>query len=393
MKNKLLYFIFLLQAFIFNLSNVITPRFLNELHLEKYYFGYFSAVWSLGMLISSPIWGKLATKYGRKRFVVAGIVIYGLSQLGFYFLNNIYILGLLRLTSGIGVGAIVTLMLSYLIIQTDPKERAIILSRRMAFITMGMTMSYAVSGYIGVSLTRELFMYQSVLSIFFVILIILFMKKENIQKGCVYPKQYNIFNSFKHIRKIDKSTIVFLFSVTLSTMTFVNLDKFIDLFIIDLGYQVSVLGNIKMVFGIVLIVTNFAIVPKLSRYLGNVYVLQTINVVMSIVVVLTFMNSDIIIALYSVFLGFIVLKGIYTTTEQLYLSKIVSKDELNLFIGIRQSFTCLGMILGPVIGGYIYTYNALNLFHFNVICLLLSSVCISYMRVVPKESKELAYSN
>lgn len=392
MKIKFLYIIFLVQAFIFNFSNVITPQFLNDLQLDKVYFGYFSAVWSFGMLISSPFWGRFASKFGRKNLVIIGTLIYSLSQLGFYFISNIWVLAVLRLTSGIGVGAIVTLLLTHLIVNTSPSERAKALSYRMAFITIGMTLSYTVSGYVGMGLTKELFMYQSVLSLIFIVLIILFLKKENIQ-SCVYPKQFNMFESIRYVKQMDKMIIVFLFSVTLTTMTFVNLDKFLDLYIIDQGYEVSVLGNVKMVFGIVLVVTNFSIVPKLKRYLGNVYVLQTINVIMSIIILLTFINNELLVMLYSVYLAFIVLKGIYTTSEQVFLSKVVEQQDMSLFVGIRQSFTSLGMILGPIIGGYVYSYNPQNLFFFNVICLLISSVLISYMKLAPRKSRELAYSN
>ena len=81
MKQKKILIVFMVQAFIFNLTNVITPGYLNSLGVEKYYFGYFAAFWSLGMLISSPVWGALGDLYGRKKFAILGLLIYGLSQL------------------------------------------------------------------------------------------------------------------------------------------------------------------------------------------------------------------------------------------------------------------------------------------------------------------------
>lgn len=392
MRRKMLYFIFLLQAFIFNLSNVITPRFLDDLGLPKFMFGYYSAVWSFGMLISSPLWGKIASRYGKKKLVVLGATIYGLSQLGFYFIENIYLLGLLRFTSGIGVGSIITLLLSYMVLNTDRSERASMLSKRMAFLTIGMTISYTLSGYIGLSLTKELFLYQSILTVGFIILILLFVKKDEVQ-ACAFPNQHHtILDSFRYLKKMDKRVLMFLVSITLSTMTFVNIDKFIDLYIVDSGYEVSIIGNVKMVFGIVLVFTNLVIVPNFKKFIGNSFVLQTISIMMGIIIIVTFMKEEILIPLYTIFLGFIVLKGIYTTSEQLYLTKVVDKSQLSIFLGIRQSFTCLGMILGPVIGGHIYATNSVNLFYFNVVCLLLSSLFISYMKFVPQKSEELVFS-
>ncbi len=378
MNRKILYIIFMFQAFIFNLTNVITPRYLDSLHLEKYMFGYFLALWSLGMLLSSPIWGELGDRFGRKKFVVLGILIYGISQLGFYYSSNIYLLVLLRVTSGIGVGAPVTLLLSYMVSNSNKGNRTRNLSMRMAFITIGSTVSYKVSGILGLHFTRELFLGQSVLSIFFILLVIFGMKEKK-DPHCAYPKQFNIFNSLKHFRKLDRTFLMYLFSITLTTMTFTNIDKFIDVYVIDSTHSSSILGNIKMVIGIVFIVTNFVLIPRIKEYLGKVYLLQMIQVFMAVIVLTVFMYSNIIIMLYTVFLGFVVLKAIFVTSEQFYLSKQVPKEELGLFMGLRQSFVCLGMILGPVIGGHIYTSAPIYLFIFSVICLLSSSLILGYI--------------
>ena len=107
---------------------------------------------------------------------------------------------------------------------------------------------------------------------------------------------------------------------------------------------------------------------------------------------ITFMDNEILVSLYSIFLGYIVLKGIYVTSEQLYLSKAIEPEKMNIFVGIRQSFTCLGMILGPIIGGHIYAYNPMNLFQFNILCLLISSVMISYIKLSPRVQTEIQYS-
>lgn len=377
MNKKILLIIFMLQAFIFNLTNVITPQYLDSLLLEKYMFGYFVALFSLGMLLSSPIWGELGDRYGRKKFVVIGIIIYGLSQLGFYYSTSIPLIFMLRVTSGIGVGAPVTLLLSYLVSNSERGSRTKNLSYRLAFITIGSTVSYKVSGILGLTYTKELFLFQSVLSIIFVLLVVLGVQDK--KPHCVVPKQFHLFNSLANIKKLNRSFIVYLFSITLTTMTFTNIDKFIDIYIIDLGFDSSVLGNIKMVIGLVFIVTNFLVIPRIKEYLGRIYILQSLQVIMAVVVLTTFMYSNIILMLYTVFLFFAAGKAIFTTSEQFYLSRQVPKEELGLFVGLRQSFVCLGMILGPVVGGHLYSANTINIFVFSVICLLISSLLLSYI--------------
>lgn len=385
MNTKILFLIFMFQAFIFNLTNVVTPRYLDSLMLEKYMFGYFIALWSLGMLLSSPFWGELGDRFGRKKFVMIGIAIYGFSQLGFYYFDHIVLLMVLRVVSGIGVGAPVTLLLSHMVSSSEKGNRTRNLSMRMAFITIGSTISYKVSGMLGVYFTKELFLWQSMLSVLFLLLVLIGVKEKK-DPHCAYPKQFNLYSSLRLIKNIDRTLFMYLISITLTTMTFTNIDKFIDVYVIDSGYDSNVLGNVKMVIGLVFIVSNFLVIPRIKEYLGRIYVLQFLQVLMAMIVLTVFMYSNILVMLYTVFLAFVVLKAIFTTSEQFYLSRKVEKNELGLFVGLRQSFVCLGMILGPIIGGHIYASHTLLLFVFSVICLLASSLILAYIDMSAKMS-------
>lgn len=379
MNKKLLLMLFVIQAFIFNITNVITPVYLENLGLEKYHFGYFTALWSFGMLIASPFWGLLGDLYGRKKFVILGLLIYALSQFVFYYTSDITTLFIFRVISGIGVGAPVTLLMSHLISSSPKENTSSILGWRIALLTIGSAISYQVSGFLALRYVNELFLLQSGLTIGF-ILLVFFLVKEEHNPHCVLPKQLNMFSSIKHLNLLDFKNTLFLVSITLTTMTFVNLDKFLDVFVIDSGYSSMFLGNIKMLYGLITIGTSILIIPKLKKYIGNIFVLQSLLVVMSIIILITFTDKNVIIMLYTSFLFFITLKSIYMTSEQVFLSNKVEKEDLGLFMGLRQSFTCLGMIIGPIIGGHIYQNNEINLFIFSVICLLSSSIILSLLQ-------------
>lgn len=388
-KNKILV-VFMLQAFIFNLTNVITPGYLNTLGVEKYYFGYFAAFWSLGMLISSPVWGKLGDLYGRKKFAILGLVIYGLSQLVFFYSSNIIVLSIMRIISGIGVGAPVTLLLSHMIGSVRRIETAKYLALRMGFLTVGSTLAYIVSGYLGLIYQKELFLMQSYLTILLIIAIIILIKEKK-EPYCVLPKQFNMFSSIKHLKMLNKDNLIFLVSITLTTMTFVNIDKFIDLYVIDSGYDSLTLGNLKMLFGILTIIVNFVLLPKMKKYLGSIYILQIIQIFMAIIALVVFSDSRLIMMLYTLFLFYIVLRAVFTTSEQLFLASKVSRKDMGLFMGLRQSFTCLGMVVGPIVGGHIYQVEPRNLFVFSVICLLLSSSFLAYIQNDIRDIKQKEY--
>ena len=160
------------------------------------------------MMISSPFWGNLGTKYGKKRFVLLGICIYGISQTLFFYVTNVPLLFFLRIVSGIGVGAIVTLMLSHLVLNTDVQNRPKKLSSRMALLAVGNILSYELSGYLGLTYTSEMFLLQGILSVV-LFMLVLFGVSESKKKACVYPKQLNVINSLKHIKMLNRNIIFF----------------------------------------------------------------------------------------------------------------------------------------------------------------------------------------
>lgn len=342
------------------------------------------------MLISSPIWGILGDRFGRKQFVVLGILMYGASQSVFFFSSHIAVLAIVRVISGISIGAPVTLLLSHLITITNKDQVGKMLSYRMAFLTLGVTLSYHISGVLGLYFGKELFLAQSVLSIIYALLVVIFMKEKK-EKRCIFPKQLGVMESLQKIKHVHHTNVVFLCSITLTMIAFVNVDKFIDLIVIESGESSMVLGNLKLLIGTITIISNFWILPKCKRFLGNVVILQAIQVIMAIIVLVVFNGDEIIQSLFSIFMLYIVLKSIYTTSEQVFLSKKVSSVEMGTFMGIRQSFTCLGMVIGPIIGGHLYQSSQQNLFIFCVVCLLISSVLLSYIQSVDFELKEVEH--
>ena len=72
-----------LTYIVLNMAHPVTPMFITQNKLPSYLFGVFFAAMSIGNFIFSPIWGKLSDKGGRIKFMILGILGYGISQVGF----------------------------------------------------------------------------------------------------------------------------------------------------------------------------------------------------------------------------------------------------------------------------------------------------------------------
>ena len=148
-KNKtiLFFILFFLHSVCINFVHPITTTYVTNLNLPDYYFGFFYSLMSLGQVIGAFIFGYLSDKIGRKWLIVLGIIGYGISQLGFGFINTYPPLILLfRVIAGIFVSAPNTLFVSMCldISTTDKKVKYLSLLNSVSLI--GASCGYEIGG-------------------------------------------------------------------------------------------------------------------------------------------------------------------------------------------------------------------------------------------------------
>jgi len=113
-----------------------------------------------------------------------------------------------------------------------------------------------------------------------------------------------------------------------------------------------------------------------------------INVLSAILVFLTFRIGNIMVALYSIFMVYVMLKNIYAPFETSYIADFAREGEHSKFMGIRQFFFAIGFVIGPLIGGFIYEINPLYVFDLSVILFMLGfGLLIIINKRIKKERK------
>jgi DHA1 family multidrug resistance protein-like MFS transporter len=184
----------------------------------------------------------------------------------------------------------------------------------------------------------------------------------------------------KEAAKMDKSLIMFLLALTLATIAATNLTKYVDAYItIDLGKSTGTLGVFVMITGVVGIFTNFVIVPLLLRLRRNFAIMKWLQIPSAILIFFVFRANDAMLALYTLYMGYVVLKSIFQPLEQNYISLNAKDEKYGTIMGVRQMFFSVGMVIGPLFAGFIYDYNprlvfdiSASMFLFAFILLMLS---------------------
>jgi DHA1 family multidrug resistance protein-like MFS transporter len=384
----ILYFI---QALIHNLGHPVTPAFVRSLGIPDYMFGLFFATMSLGLMVGAPIWGVIADRGKKKTIMALGLLLYSIGQFGFGYSGNMYLMVGFRFLSGFGVSASITLYVSHMIEVSKPERRAKHLAWLAAGVALGGSLGYAVGGFIstndlfieflGTNELKVVFLIQAILNTIHSLNVYLLIKEDD----CINKagKKPSIIESFKNIRKIDSNLLIFLISLTFISISITNLSKYLDVYFDELGYSSGDIGNFVFVTGIVSILTSIFIVPLITKINKNLLTMILTQALSIIVILYVFRAPNFLLAVYTAYMIYVVGKAIYQPLEQNFIANHATEGFYGSIMGLRQSFFSIGMIVGPVIGGFLYELAPINVFNFSVIMIFIGMILmmVVYFRI------------
>jgi MFS family permease len=103
---------------------------------------------ALFIAFSSPIYGRLSDKFGRKNLFMFSLLLYALGGSSGYYLENIYLILLGRVLLGIAVGGIMTLTLALIGDNFRDRERTAFIGLRGAFTGLGGVFFIVIAGWL-----------------------------------------------------------------------------------------------------------------------------------------------------------------------------------------------------------------------------------------------------
>lgn len=390
--------IYFFQALIHNLGHPVTPAFVqDDLGIPKYMFGVFFATMSFGLVVGAPLWGIIADRGMKRIAMVGGLIIYSIGQFAFAYIGNMYWMVFFRFLSGFGVSASVTLFISHTVEISKPSNRAKHLAWMAASMALGRSVGYWIGGFLssnqwmiqllntGEGNLKNIFLLQSILNIFHAAIVFIAIKETNSTTRTI--KKANFFQSFKDLRKIDKNVLLFLISLIFMSIAFTNFSKYLDVYFNDLGYATDVIGNFNLVIGLVGIATSIFIVPLVIKFNRYLLIFQIIQITSILAVLYVFRSNHFMVAVYTVFMIFIIGQAIYRPLEQHYIADQVKDGLYATTMGLRQSFFSIGMVIGPLIAGVLIDIKPIYVFDFNTAMLGIAFILVFIVNLRMKNQK------
>lgn len=375
-KNKSLFFIIFLTMFsslAFNMAHPVTPMFINKLGLPTFMFGLFFATMSIGNFIGSPLFGTLSDKKGRIKFLILGAIVYGISQLGFGFNTNPFIILIFRFTGGFFVVSYLTTSLAYLTDITTKENRTKYITYYAAANTIGGSLGSLLGGVIGNSNFKYTFFLQFILCMILGILAYLLLEEPQKANSSTSSKSYN-FKKVNYSNILNKNLIIMFIVVIAFYFASTSYNSTINYYIEDvLKLPPTFIGVFLAFVGIVGFIVNLIFTPLLAKHFKEINLFKVITICITLSLILMVISNNVILFLTCAVI-FASFATIHIPLQQSIITKL-SKENYGSLMGIFNSSKAVGQVTGSLSAGFIFDLG-------NKLPFLLSAIIVSIAFVI-----------
>jgi len=350
--SKVLPILFIIMFLVmvgFGIIIPVLPFYAEELGASPTELGLLMAVYSLMQFLFAPMWGRISDRIGRKPVILIGI--FGLS-LSFFMMalsSQLWMLFIARFIGGILSAANMPTVMAYVADITTEEDRGKGMGIIGAATGLGFIFGPAIGGmFTNINLDAPFYI-AGMLS-FLTMFLVLFILKESIHistnKAAAQKKV-----SWKNVFQGPLSTLYFLqFFITVSLAALEA--TFAYFAAARAGLDAVTLGYIFMIMGLASAAVQGSM-GILTKKFGEVRIIQVGIMISALGFALILFTQDFITA--AIFLSiFGIGNGVIRPSVSSLLTK-KSKVGYGMVTGSLSSFDSLGRIIGPVLGGALYS--------------------------------------
>jgi MFS family permease len=331
------------------------PTFAQQLNADDFTVGLLIAIYSLMQFIFMPFWGRLSDRIGRKTVLLTslcassiGYLLWGLAA------GNLMMLFIARAVAGFG-NANIAVAQAYIADVTTKETRAKGMGLIGAAFGLGFVLGPAIGGGLsamGMSLAHFGFVALafSLLDLIFTALYLPEPKKRSNAGAERFPMGLGFYIDTIKDSKLRVSLLIFF----ISTFAFANMEATLIL-LTNKQFQFTTMQNslLFVYIGVLMVIVQGRLIHGLSKKYGERKLISMGACLIALGLALTpFAGNVPLLYLALAFLAFG--SGFATPANQSLLSKLAPEDRMGGVLGVGQSLSTLGRIIGPALGCYLF---------------------------------------
>ncbi len=329
----------------FSMLFPIFPAFVKHLGGEPVHVGTLISIQPLLQLLLAPFWGKLSDRYGRVIFIAVGMVGYSLSFLLTAVANSIPFLYFARIVGGILSASALPTILAYVSDTTEGKGRNVGMGIVGAGFGLGIVFGPFFGGLLGHVELRIAFLVASFISLANALLVSMLLREPERKVRRIGVK---VVLKGRLLFFVLANAIITFAMTSMEGILGIMLKYRFDMDVLMIGITIGVAG------------ISGALVQAFLRLLVEHFSERTL-IILGLAIMSASMLSVIPVQNTKLFIPIMIMYGIgaglVSPNLSAYFSKIVPEESIGAYMGMYQSGSALGRILGPSLGAYLYQIN------------------------------------
>lgn len=352
----ILFFTLVVVMMGFGMVIPIMPFYIDNLGASGSDLGLLMATFGLMQFLFAPVWGSLSDRYGRKLFLIIGVVGNGIAMLFFGLSTRFWMLLASRALSGILSSATLPTAMAYIGDSTSADERGGGMGVVGAAMGMGMVIGPGLGGWLAGASLATPFFFAAGLSLIALIFILIALP-ESLPKdlrtrddGKIQGPQFQQMWTalFSPIGILLLMAFVLSFGLT-------NFESVFGLFSLERhGYGPQRVGTILTVIGTASALMQGLLTGPLTKRWGEVLVLRWSLIGSAIGFIIMLWADSYLTVLITVSL-FVLSNSLLRPVVSSLTSKRYA--EQGIAMGLNNAFMSLGRIAGPIWAGSLFDLN------------------------------------
>ncbi|MGO4952160.1 MFS transporter [Paenibacillus sp. DRB1-1] len=337
----------------------ILPELIIEFGASGRAIGLLVAAYGMTQFLLSPLTGQLSDRYGRKAFIVVGVIVFAVAKFIFAIGDELWMLYTSRLLEGMAAALLVPPMMAYVADITTTEERAKGNSLLAAAMSFGFVIGPGLGGLLAGYGTRVP-LYAATGAAMVAVIFSVFCLPESLsteQMKAARARMIQKESIYKQYVRSLKSKYTMLFVLVL-VMTFglANFESVLGLYVTN-RFQFSP-QNIAVILtagAVIGVGMQALVVAKIINKFGEQRVIKGSLLFTSVAYILFLLAKD----FWSIFL---VTSLIFFATAMLrpalntQLSKMAGNEQ-GYVAGMNNAYMSVGSILGPTLAGFLFDTN------------------------------------
>lgn len=327
----------------------VLPFYAEDMGASPTELGLLMAVYSVMQLLFSPMWGRISDRIGRKPVMIIGITGLALSFFLMAIANKLWMLFAARTIGGLLSSANMPTVMAYVADITTEEDRGKGMGIIGASVGLGFIFGPAIGGIFSkTSLSMPFFI--AAISSFITIFLVLFIIKEPVSEKKEIQQSEKI-----PFRKFFTQPLAILYFLQLFvSMSLAGLEATFAYFAAQkAGLNTLHIGYIFMIMGLAGAIVQGGLVGTLTKKFGEGFVIQLGTIISAIgFALILFVNSFLTAAIFLTIFG--LGNGVIRPSVSALLTKKSTVGHGST-TGMLSSFDSLGRIIGPPLGGWLFS--------------------------------------